>query len=445
MRYNVLIFTCHDLGDYLGCYGTPVRTPNIDSLARDGACFDSHYSTATICSPARGSILTGCFPHTNGLMGLIHRGWALNVDKCETMVRRMSENGYDSHLFGFQHEHYDPKALGYAHVHAAQNRSTHCGDVVPMFESWLAGRDKTKPFYAAIGVSEVHRYHMNPSDFKYEEYPDDYTEAEVQVRPCIPDIAPIRTDLKEFYNAIQYMDGWFGRVLSALEREGLRDNTLVIFVTDHGASFIHCKATLYEGGTKVALLMRLPGAIQAGLRVKGLTSHVDILPTVCELTGVPAPDGVQGQSVAGFIGKDADGTTARTYAASEENVNNHFAPGRAVRFGRFRYIKNGLCINLFDFQIPEIELSRAGFRSSPEVQRFYDATRYYEELYDLEADPGERRNVAGDPAYADSLTKARAILAEHLEKTGDPFKDFKDCLPMPADGYNRLYASRSGK
>ena len=76
---NILLITCHDLGDYLGCYGTPVGTPNIDSLSRNGVQLCNHFSTAPICSPARGSILTGCYPHTNGLMGLVHRGWELNV------------------------------------------------------------------------------------------------------------------------------------------------------------------------------------------------------------------------------------------------------------------------------------------------------------------------------------------------------------------------------
>ena len=131
---NILLITCHDLGDYLGCYGTPVGTPNIDSLSRNGVQLCNHFSTAPICSPARGSILTGCYPHTNGLMGLVHRGWELNVGQCPTIPAVLRNNGWNTALFGFQHESIEPKTLGYDEVFAGKD--THCENVVPLFEKW---------------------------------------------------------------------------------------------------------------------------------------------------------------------------------------------------------------------------------------------------------------------------------------------------------------------
>ena len=80
-RPNVIVITPHDLGDFVGCYGAPVSTPNLDRIAGGGVQFQNHYSTGTVCSPSRGSIVTGCYPHTNGLMGLVHRGWALDVHR----------------------------------------------------------------------------------------------------------------------------------------------------------------------------------------------------------------------------------------------------------------------------------------------------------------------------------------------------------------------------
>ena len=262
---NILLITCHDLGDYLGCYGTPIGTPNIDSLSRNGIQLCNHFSTAPICSPARGSILTGCYPHTNGLMGLVHRGWDLNVGQYPTIPSILRNNGWNTALFGFQHESIEPKTLGYEEVFAGKD--THCENVVPLFEKWVRERKTTTPFYAAMGFKEVHRMGMNPSHFRMDGYP--YADpSEVAVPPCMPDIPATRQDLAEFYGAIRYMDHWVGRVLDALNSAGLRENTAVIFTTDHGASFMHSKATLYDGGTRVAFIASLPGALPEGLRVQ---------------------------------------------------------------------------------------------------------------------------------------------------------------------------------
>ena len=121
-RPNVILITPHDLGDFLGCYGTPVSTPNLDAMAAEGIIFAQHFSTGTVCSPSRGSITTGCYPHTHGLMGLVHRGWALDVGKCPPLARQLHDAGYQTHLFGFQHEHYDPTRLGYGHRRVRADR-----------------------------------------------------------------------------------------------------------------------------------------------------------------------------------------------------------------------------------------------------------------------------------------------------------------------------------
>lgn len=433
---NILLITCHDLGDYLGCYGTPVGTPNIDSLSRNGVQLCNHFSTAPICSPARGSILTGCYPHTNGLMGLVHRGWELNVGQCPTIPAVLRNNGWNTALFGFQHESIEPKTLGYDEVFAGKD--THCENVVPLFEKWVRERKTTTPFYASMGFKEVHRMGMNPSHFRMDGYP--YADpSEVAVPPCMPDIPATRQDLAEFYGAIRYMDHWVGRALDALNSAGLRENTAVIFTTDHGASFMHSKATLYDGGTRVAFIASLPGALPEGLRVQKITSHVDILPTMLSLLGIDAPAGIQGRNVSGVLSGSASG---REYAFSEENYNNHFVPGRAVRSQRYRYIRNGLRINIFDFLIPEIELSNSDFRKNRAVFDFYSTKRVLEELYDHESDPGELHNLVEDPEYLEVLEEHRKALRQHMEKTADPFVRFHNELLMPENTYTRLHDRR---
>ncbi len=93
-RPNIIVITCHDLGDYLGCYGTPVHTPNLDRLAAQGVLLDNHFASASVCSPARGSLWTGCYPHTHGLMGLVPRGWEMDVERCPALPTLLKDVGY---------------------------------------------------------------------------------------------------------------------------------------------------------------------------------------------------------------------------------------------------------------------------------------------------------------------------------------------------------------
>jgi arylsulfatase A-like enzyme len=250
-RPNIIIVTCHDLGDYLPSYGTPVTTPHLDAFAAQGVVFQNHFSTGTVCSPSRGSIVTGCYPHSNGLMGLVHRGWELDVDRCPALPTLLREAGYETHLFGFQHEHWDPRRLGYDHLH--QGEGNHCDEVVPLLTGWLGDRDEDDPpFLAGVGFSETHRIGRNPSGFKRDVY-EPADPSQVRVRPSMPDIPEIRRDLADFYGAIKLVDTMMGQLVDTLDDVGLSEDTLVVFTSDHGAPFMHAKATLYDGGTKVAL------------------------------------------------------------------------------------------------------------------------------------------------------------------------------------------------
>jgi len=436
-RPNVVFITCHDLGDYLGCYGTPLTTPNLDELADQGVLFENHFSTGTVCSPSRGSIITGCYPHTNGLMGLVHRGWALDVDRCSPLAALLGRAGYETHLFGFQHEHWEPRRLGYDHVH--KGKSLFCEDVASVFQQWLAGRKlQGRPFLAAIGFSETHRLGMDPSHFKRDLY-EPADPSHVEVRPYLPDIPQVREDLADFYGMVEFMDKTVGRMLDALTEAGLADDTLVIFTSDHGASFMHSKATLYDGGTKVALIARCPGVLPRGVRCKALTSHVDVVPTILDLLDLPVPEQVEGESLASI--REGTISTERQYVYAEKNYTNYYDPARMIRSGSFKYIRKGLRTCIFDFIIPELELCSSGFRRNRSVFEFYPIRRCREELYDLASDPGEMNNVADDPKYGRTMAELRAALDEHLEATGDPFKDLRNDLLMPEDVYAAVRAS----
>ena len=433
-RPNILLFTAHDLGDFLGTYGHPVSTPNFERFAREGVVFENHFTQGTVCSPSRGSIVTGCYPHTNGLMGLVHRGWALDVARCRPLPALLGEHGYESHLFGFQHEHYDHAALGYRERHAAANN--HADAVVDELSGWLRARASVRqqaPFFIGAGTTEVHRLGLNPSGFRHELYRP-AAPAAVRVPPWMPDIPEIREDLADFYGCVSFLDTQFGRLLDVLEETGLDRSTLVIFTTDHGASFLHGKATVYDGGVKVALQMRAPGLLPAGRRVSSLTAHVDIVPSLFELAGLPAPTQLQGRSFAAQIRGEGEGS--REHVFGEKNYTNYFDPVRWVRTRRMKYIRKGLRTCVFDFVIPELELQRADFRRLKSVWDFYSSRREAEELYDLERDPGELHSVMDDPAYGGKLSELRAALDRHLEATDDHFRFLSSgILPMPRDTY----------
>ena len=415
---NIILLTCHDLGDTLSIYGVPVPTPNIERMAAGGVVFQNHFSTGSICSPARGSIHTGCYPHTHGLMGLVHRGWELKVERCPTLAMLLGQAGYQTHLFGFQHEHWDAARLGYGEIHSCG--ANHVEEVVPRFDQWLRARQDKMPFFAAVGVSEIHRMGMMPSHFKREIY-EPADPARVLVPPYLPDIPEIRQDLADLYGAVKLVDKMLGLLLDTLVQTGLDENTLLIFTTDHGISFIHAKSTLYDGGTKVALLMRWPKGFRGGQQIRALTSHADLVPTLLTWLGLPVPAHVQGISQTHLpLGQPG---AQRDHIFSEENMTNYYAPMRMARSQTMKYIRNGVRRCVFDFMIPEQELSTWDFSPATRaVFSFYSTRRYAEELYDLRSDPGELHNLIEDATYAGALAELRAALDAHLERTDDPFR-----------------------
>lgn len=430
---NIILITLHDLGDYLGCYGEPVKTPNIDRIAREGVRFEKHFAASTICSPSRGTIMTGCYPHTHGLMGLVHRGWCLDTENLQTLPELLGQGGYETHLFGFQHEHWDASQLGYGTVHDCENH--HIDKVLPEFTNWLRARPSNEePFFCSLGTLETHRWGYHFESDAYEPVPNE----QIRVRGCMPDIPGVREDLRHFYGMIEYVDGFVGSVLDSLDQAGVTENTLLIFTTDHGASLPHSKATLYDGGTKVACAMRWPQKIAPGRKVESLTSHADLLPTLLEWAGLPTPDQCQGKSLAPVVHGDTE--KVRDCAFAEENFSNMFAPTRMARTRKWKYIRRGVPSCIYDFQIPEIECSNANWRNTPEVAHFYSAERCTEELYDLEKDPDEMRNIAEEKPEA--LEEMRRRLAEHMEVTADPFKDFRNDIAMPRQGFAEVLKTR---
>ena len=418
---NVLMVITHDTGRHLGCYGWGVETPNLDRLAGDGVTFTNFFCTAPQCSPSRASFLTGRYPHSNGLIGLAHRGFRLNSGEL-LLPALLAREGYSTHLFGFQHESSDPYALGYQNV--VKGKSNSCLNVAPLLLEFLSGKPK-EPFFAVVGFQETHR--------PFPEY--DGPVDDVPQLPYLPDDDDVRRDLAALYMVVRRVDRKMGEILAALDETGLAENTLVVFTTDHGIAFPGAKATLYDPGIEIALLMRGPGGFESGKRVHALLVNNDLLPTVLDVCGVSVPAQVQGRSVLPLVRDELGRLHDRIFV--EQTYHAAYDPLRGLRTERYKYIRS---FEERPFWFPP----NVDNGLSKEVVRrlgYFDRPRPAEMLFDLEADPVERNNLATDPDYAGLLERMRAALERWMRDTNDPL--LKGYVPphsgayvTPPDSYN---------
>lgn len=405
-RPNIVLITPHDLGTHLRCYGWDSRIPsaNLDGFARQGVQFQSHFCSSPYCSPSRGAIMTGLHPHVNGLMGLVNLGWDL-PERNVTLPQRLQAAGYETGLFGIQHIVSEPARLGYEHMAPAEHGK--CELVADAFEQFLQSRpaNAARPFYAEIGTSEVHRPYG-----RFDEIP--VPAEEITPLPFLEDTPGLRMDLAMFYAQIQRFDRAMGRVFAALDAAGLRDDTLVVFTTDHGIAFPRAKATLYDPGIHTALMMRWPGRIPESGEVHSLTSHVDIFPTIAELAELEPPPGMNGTSLVRLL---ADGERSVHEAVYGEKNTYGGDLKRCIRTARHKYIRN--YGNGPKLHLPtdiEVTASRRGMGDS------HLEPRPPVELYDLDADPWEQCNLAGASEHREVEAELAGRLDRHLAETNDP-------------------------
>ena len=396
----------HDIGRMLGCYGhEPLpRTPRLDELAAEGVRFANHFACAAFCSPSRGALVTGQYPHVNGLMGLTNLGWDMPPGSV-TVAEALGRAGYQTALIGYQHEARDVSRLGFGTV-SDRNLPVSSDAVAPLAAEWLGERTRAEPpFYLQIGFSDVHRV--------YPDAPEGYAGlAEVRPLPHLADTPGHREDLRDLYAYIEQMDGNVGVILDALDRGGLRDNTCVVFTTDHGVPFPRAKGTLYDPGIGVAMLMRWPEGFAGGQTVEALTSHVDVLPSFMDAAGAEPLTATQGRCLLPLLRGEPH--EERDWIFAELNTSPWYI-SRCVRTRSHKFIRNSTRGRLPHFAT-DIEASKTR-RDMPSPVYWEIAP---EELYDLDADPWEQTNLAGDPAAA-ALCEALASRLEHEQReTNDP-------------------------
>jgi arylsulfatase A-like enzyme len=405
-RPNILFIITHDTGRHLGCYGRGAPSPNLDKLAEEGVKFTQAFCTAPQCSPSRASVLTGLMPHRHGLIGLAHRGFRLRND-VSLLPKLLSQAGYSTHLFGVQHETtWDRVAeLGYQHVHRPDGLS--CLKVTPLLLDFLS-KEPPQPFFASVGFTETHRPFP-----KLEQTPP-----QVKVPPFLPDEPDVRHDVAELNEAVRRVDESVGQIVEALKKHRLWDNTLLIFTTDHGIAFPGAKATLFDPGIEIALIMHGPDEFSGGKVIDAMVSNADLMPTLCEVAGVEPPTDIDGKSLLPLV----RGEVAKLHERIFVELTYHAAydPMRGVRTARFKYIRS---FADRPFWLPpnvDNGLTKDWYkRNRPEV---FKTPRPKEMLFDLQSDPLERNNLVGKPEFEPVLNELRATLDRWMEATDDPIR-----------------------
>jgi arylsulfatase A-like enzyme len=417
-RPNILYLHSHDTGRCIQPYGYAVATPHLQRLAEEGVLFRQAFSAAPTCSPSRAGLLTGQHAHATGMLGLAHRGFALD-DYGRHMVHTLREVGYCSALVGVQHIAAGPDEAGViGYDRKLATASTRAVDVARAAVGFLNAAPP-QPFFLSVGFVETHRLPGGPGGFGYPPGDSRY------VRPpaTLPDTHATRQDLADFAVAAGVLDQGIGAVLAALEAAGLADNTLVICTTDHGPPFPGMKGTLTDRGIGVLLILRGPGGFRGGAVYDQLVSQLDLFPTLCEVVGVPPPPWLQGLSLVPLV----EGRVAHRHEAIFAGSTHHAAyePQRAVRTTRWKYIRRfgdrrrPVLPNVDDSPSKDLWVEH-GWR---------ERTVAAESLYDLVFDPCEIANLAEDPAFA----QVRATLADRLERwmreTSDPL--LRGPVPVP--------------
>ncbi len=406
---NIIYIHSHDTGRYVSPYGHRLRTPHLERFARQGVLFRQAFCNNPTCSPSRASLLTGQWAHCNGMLGLAHRGFRLNDPK-QHLGHTLKAAGYRTALCGTQHEisHADggPTALGYDEVLESPNDAEARAEVACRFLR-SKGRGRT-PLFMSIGFFETHRRFpaADPAD-----------DPRYLCPPApLPDTPETRQDFADYATMAHRLDAAIGRILDAIDNAQLADDTLVIVTTDHGPAFPLMKCHLTDHGIGVMLMVRGPfeTGFTGGATIDAMVQHLDVFPTICELTGIAPPPWLQGRSLLPLVRGEVDALHEAIFA--EVNFHAAYEPMRAVRTERYKYIRR------YDGRDrPVLPNCDASLSKRLMLERGWaDRRPPQEQLYDLWYDPYETGNRAADPQAAETLDEMRSRLDAWMRQTNDP-------------------------
>lgn len=423
---NILWLSAEDINAHLGCYGDPhAITPHLDQLASEGVRYTNVYTTAGVCAPCRSGIITGCYQTTLGTHHM--RCTATLPSFIRPFPSYLREAGY----YCTNNSKQDYQFKTPAGVWDESSGTAH----------WRQRPDDSRPFFAVFNFGGCHESGISNAD-KYQRVTEGLSRTQRQdpaalttLPPYYADTPTIREDWKRNYELITAMDAWAGDLLQQLKDDGLYENTIIMYWSDHGVGLPRAKRWLYDSGTRIPLIVRIPrrfrdqNAIAAGQGVPDsvsdeLVSSIDFGPTLLNLAGIDVPAHVQGQP---FLGPDLPQPREYVYGA-RDRMDERYDIIRMVRDKRFRYIRNYEPLKTF-FQYmntPEKGATMAELRRlheagqlTPVAEHLFSPRKPVEELYDCTADPHEINNLAADPQFADVLQRLRAAHLQWVQDTKD--------------------------
>jgi N-sulfoglucosamine sulfohydrolase len=432
-RPNIVWIFVEDMNGWYGCYGDKtVPTPHIDALAARGVRFDRAYMPAGVCSATRSAIATGAMQTSLGIHN--HRssrkrvpGEVTNLpDGAKTVYEVMRDNGYyvtsskgksDFNFIFKTTGLYDQLAgsMGLSDQHWSGRKDK------PFFaQIQLKGGKNTGQFAGAIGKASAKKGKGKNKKKTTAGTIPRTDPSKMKVAPYYPDVSIMRQEYAHHYDTIRQTDDEVGQIIAKLKADGLLENTIVFFWTDHGMRLPRHKQWLYEGGIRVPLVVAGPG-FKTGVRAD-LVSGIDITVATLALAGVAKPTWMEGQN---FLG--ANHKPREFVVSARDRCDYTIERVRAITTKKYKYLRNFLTDRPFmqphyrDGR-PYIEVPRQLFKEGKlnAAQAFmWSPKRVAEELYDLEADPHEIKNMVADPAHAGALAQHRKILADWIKKTDD--------------------------
>jgi N-sulfoglucosamine sulfohydrolase len=437
-RPNFLFLIFDDMSwDSVGAYGnTWIQTPNLDRLAKEGVLFRHAFTSNPKCSPCRASILTGrnswqleelsvhnsIFPSkfevypdllekAGYTVGLTGKGWGPGDFKNHGRTRNPAGPSFDEHKI-------EPPAGGIGKLDYARN-----------FEAFLAQRPKDAPFCFWMGFQEPHRAYELHSGLRLGKRLED-----VVVPPYFPDVRAVRSDLADYAVEVEWADAHIGRTLAALEAAGELNNTLIIATSDHGMPFPYVKGQIHEDSFRLPLIARWGKVIRPGRIVDDFINVRDLAPTYLELAGLPTHPQMTGRSLASLLRSKKsgmiEGRDVMLVGKERHDLgrpDNFGYPVRAIRTPEFLYVRN-YHPERWPACNPETNFGNCDDSPTKEVIKllgghYFDLSfnfRPADELYRLSDDPHGLRNLANDPAYAETMSELRQRMLEQLRADGDP-------------------------
>jgi N-sulfoglucosamine sulfohydrolase len=403
------------------------RTPNIDRLAGKGVRFSHAFTTVSSCSPSRSVIYTGLYAHTSGQYGLAHGTHNFHSRAgVKSLPAYLRTAGYRTGIIG--KTHIVPRTV-YDFDEEIRATGRNGAEMAKQARKFIEGCGE-KEFCLVMGYTDPHRAGKG-TNFANRAHPGiepvKFDPRNITVPPFLPDLPEVRADLVEYYRAVNRLDQGVGALLEVLKTTGRDRDTLVIFLSDNGIPFPGAKTTLYDSGIHLPLIVHRPGQKKTGVVNRAMTSWVDIVPTILHWAAVKAPPNLPGRSLLPILEEEQPKGWDQVFASHTFHEVTMYYPMRAIRTRKFKYIRNlahkleyPIAADLYDSATWQAILQHKERKLG---QRSLNAFlhRPAEELYDLEKNPVETKNLAGDPAHARVLQQMRKQLRDMQEKTGDPW------------------------